>query len=178
MANVTFNVSEGETIDRARMVALLNVGTSDSPEWRPVGKRAAESSIEMDWSNETTQDIYGGVYTTKKKPVKTQPFDPWVLSGGDKAQELIIQLTVVEENAQRLSNMDMLIVHEYIKRGSTEGYFAVRYPNTSIDVTRIGGAGGGNLEIAVSVIYGGERVVGAVSKDESGMVVFTPDVSV
>lgn len=178
MANVTFNVESGKTIDRASMVALLNVGTSEAPEWSPVGKRAADSSVEFDWGNETTQDILGGVYTSKKKPVKTQSFDPWTLSGGDKAQEKLIQLVVVDEDVQTLSNMDMMIVHNYIKRGDVTGYFAVRYPNTSIDVTRLGGAGGGNLEIAVSVTYGGERSKGTASKDESGVWVFTPDVSV
>lgn len=177
MANVTFNVNNGETIGRELLIAYLNTGTHDAPVWSPVGRRVNDSSAEYDWGNETEQDIIGNTYTSKKKPVITQTFDPWSLSGGDAAQQKIYQLAVVEQNAQALSNMDMLIAHFYTKNGETTGSFAERYESCSIDVTSIGGAGGGSIAMPISVTYGGDRTVGSVAKAD-GVVTFTPDVSV
>lgn len=177
MPNVTITANSGEAVARERLIAYLNTGTSDSPVWSPVGRRVNDSSAEYDWSNETEQDIIGNTYTSKKKPVITQTFDPWTLSGGDAAQQKIYQLAVVEQNAQALSNMDMLIAHFYTKNGETTSSFAERYESCSIDVTSLGGAGGGSIAMPISVTYGGTRTVGSVVKDESG-VTFTPDVAV
>lgn len=177
MPNVTITANSGEAVARERLIAYLNTGTSDSPVWSPVGRRVNDSSAEYDWSNETEQDIIGNTYTSKKKPVITQTFDPWTLSGGDEAQQKIYQLAVVEQNAQALSNMDMLIAHFYTKNGETTSSFAERYESCSIDVTSLGGAGGGSIAMPISVTYGGTRTVGSVVKDEGG-VTFTPDVAV
>lgn len=178
MADVTINANTGETIARELLVALLNTGTSDSPVWSPVGRRVNESAAEYDWSNETEQDILGNVFTSKKKPIITQTFDPWSLTGGDAAQQKIYQLAVVEQNAQALSNMDMLIAHYYTKNGETTASFAERYSGCSIDVTSIGGEGGGSIAMPIDVTYGGTRTVGSVVKNESGVVTFTPEVTV
>ena len=178
MTDVIFNVNSGETVARELLVALLNTGTSDSPVWSPVGRRVNDSSAEYDWSNETEQDILGNVFTSKKKPIITQAFDPWSLTGGDAAQQKIYQLAVVEQNAQALANMDMLIVHYYTKSGSTTASFAERYDGCSIDVSSIGGEGGGSIAMPIEVTYGGKRTVGAVTKGEDGAVTFTPEVTV
>lgn len=178
MADVIFNVNSGETVARELLVALLNTGTSDSPVWSPVGRRVNDSSAEYDWSNETEQDILGNVFTSKKKPIITQTFDPWSLTGGDAAQQKIYQLAVVEQNAQALANMDMLIVHYYTKSGSTAASFAERYDGCSIDVSSIGGEGGGSIAMPIEVTYGGKRTVGSVTKGEDGAVTFTPEVTV
>ena len=177
MPNVTITANSGEAVARERLIAYLNTGNSDSPVWSPVGRRVNDSSAEYDWSNETEQDIIGNTYTSKKKPVITQTFDPWTLSGGDEAQQKIYQLAVVEQNAQALSNMDMLIAHFYTKNGETTSSFAERYESCSIDVTSLGGAGGGSIAMPISVTYGGTRTVGSVVKDKDG-VTFTPDVAV
>lgn len=178
MADVTINANTGETAGRETLVALLNTGTSDSPVWSPVGSHVNESAAEYDWGNETERDILGNVFTSKKKPIITQVFDPWSLTGGDAAQLKIIQLAVVEQNAQALSNMDMLIAHYYTKNGEAVGSFAERYSACSIDLTSIGGEGGGPLAMPISVTYGGTRTVGTVNKDENGIVTFTPEVTV
>ena len=69
MANVTFNVNNGETIGRELLIAYLNTGTHDAPVWSPVDRRVNDSSAEYDWGNETEQDIIGNTFTSKKKPV-------------------------------------------------------------------------------------------------------------
>ena len=177
MPNVTITANSGETVARERLIAYLNTGEKSSPVWSPVGRRVNDSSAEYDWSNETEQDIIGETHTSKKKPIITQTFDPWTLSGGDEAQQKIYQLAVVEQNAQALSNMDMLIAHFYTKNGETTSSFAERYESCSIDVTSLGGAGGGSIAMPISVTYGGTRTVGSVTKGEDG-VTFTPDVAV
>lgn len=164
----TFNVPAGETIARELLIAYLNTGSDSAPVWSPVGKRTTDSSEEMDWSEETSQDILGNTYTKMKKPIITQSFDPWDLSGGDAAQEKIHQLAVVEQDAQALTNQDMLIAHFY-----TTGNFAERYKSCQVKPSSLGGEGGGNIGMPIDVTYGGERTVGTVTKGSDGSVTFT-----
>lgn len=163
-----FNTPAGETIARELLIAYLNTGTESSPVWSPLGKRTTDSSEEFDWSEETSQDILGNTFTTMKKPIITQSFDPWDLDGGDAAQQKIHQLAVVEQNAQALTNQDMLIAHFY-----TTGSFAERYHSCQVKPSGLGGEGGGNIGMPIDVTYGGERTVGTVSKNASGGVTFT-----
>ena len=85
MADLTFNTNAGETVARERLIAYLNAGGEASPQWSPIGKRVEDSSEEMDWGEETKQDILGQTYTTLKKPTITQTFDPCELDSGDAA---------------------------------------------------------------------------------------------
>ncbi len=170
----TFNVPAGETIARERLIAYLNTGTDSAPVWSPLGKRTTDSSEEFDWSEETSQDILGNTYTSMKKPIITQTFDPWDLDGGDAAQQKIHQLAVVEQNAQALTNQDMLIAHWYMTSGeSVAGSFAERYRSCQVKPSSLGGEGGGNIGMPVDVTYGGERTVGTAVKDAGGAVTFT-----
>lgn len=177
MADYTFNTTPGETIARELLIAYLNTGTASAPVWSPLGKRTTDSSEEFDWSEETSQDILGNTFTTMKKPTITQSFDPWELDGGDAAQLLVYNLAVVQQNAQALTNMDMLIAHFYTTRSGATGSFGERYASCMVKPTGLGGEGGGNIGMPVDVTYGGERTVGAVSKGAGGAVTFTPAAS-
>ena len=176
MADTKFNTAAGQTIAREMLIAYLNVGESSSPEWSPIGKRVEDSSMEMDWATETVNDILGNVYSSMKKPTITQSFDPWNLDGGDEAQQKIWQLAVKEQNAQALAAQDMLIVHLYAGTANT-ATFAERYSACSIEVTSLGGEGGGNIGMSTNVTYGGTRTVGTAAVAD-GTVTFTPDVNV
>lgn len=167
-----FNTTSGETIARELMILYLNTGTTSTPVWSPLGKRVEDSSAELDWSDETIQDILGDTYTTLKKPVMTQSFDPYRLDAGDVAIEKIWQLAVEEHNAQALANMDVLLVHFYAGTAGTP--FAERYSSSAIKPTGLGGEGGGSLEMPIDVTFGGTRTVGTASKNASGVVTFTP----
>lgn len=169
MPDYTFNTPAGETIARELLIAYLNTGTASAPVWSPLGNRTTDSSEEYDWSRESSQDILGHTRTKMKKPVITQTFDPWELDGGDAAIMKIHQLAVREQNAQALCNLDMLIVHLY-----TDGNFAERYDACSVEATGLGGEGGGNVGMPITVTYGGTRTVGSASK-EGGSVTFTPE---
>jgi hypothetical protein len=167
-----FNTTSGETIARELMILYLNTGTSSTPVWSPLGKRVEDSSAELDWSDETIQDILGDTYTTLKKPVITQSFDPYRLDAGDAAIQKIWQLAVEDHDAQALANMDVLLVHFYAGTAATP--FAERYPSSAIKPTGLGGEGGGSMEMPIDVTFGGTRVVGTASKNSSGVVTFTP----
>lgn len=172
MPDLEFNTTEGLTIARELLIAYLNTGTSESPVWSAIGKRVEESDEEMDWSAESTQDILGSTWTTMQKPVITQSFDPLPLDAGDPAAVKLWNLGVKDQNAQSLANQDMLIGHYYVTSGSSS--FAERYSGAAIAITRIGGTGGGNLEIGFDVTYGGTRTIGTVS-NSGGNITFTPD---
>ena len=148
----TFSTPPGETIARELLIAYLNTGTEAAPVWSPLGNRTTESSEEFDWSRESVKDILGNTRTSMKKPIITQTFDPWELDGGDAAVTKVHQLAVIEQNAQALCNLDMLIAHFYTTNsGASAGSFAERYSACSIENTGLGGEGGGNIGMPVTV---------------------------
>lgn len=173
MADITFNTNPGETVARELLIAYLNTGTSSAPEWSPLGKRVEDSSEEMDWSEETKQDILGSTWATMKKPTITQTFDPCELDADDEAQKKIWNLAVREQNAQALANQDMLIVHLYA--GEADAAFAERYESCMVKPSGLGGEGGGNIGMPLDVTYGGKRTIGTASRTASGTVTFTPE---
>ena len=172
MADLTFNTKSGETVARELLIAYLNTGTDTAPKWGAIGKRVEDSSEELDWGEETKQDILGQTYTTLKKPTITQSFDPCELDAGDEAQQKIWNLAIREQNAQALANQDMLIVHLYA--GTTGEAFAERYSSCAVKPTGLGGEGGGNIGMPIDVTYGGVRTTGTATVSSSGVVTFTP----
>lgn len=175
MADYTFNTKPGQTVARELLIAYLNTGTNEVPVWSPVGKRVEDSSAEYDWSDETKQDILGSTWGTMKKPIITQTFDPCELDAGDEAQKKIWNLAVVQQDAQSLANMDMLIVHLYAGTANT-AVFAERYESCMIKPSSLGGEGGGNIGMPIDVTYGGKRTIGKAAVS-NGTVTFTPEVA-
>lgn len=171
MADTTFNTPAGQTIDRENLIVYLNTGTASSPTWSAIGKRVEDSSLEMDWDDETTRDILGGVYTTLKKPTITQSFDPVKLDSADSAYVSVWNKAIKEQDINALSNLDLLLVHFYA--GNTDAPFAERYPSSTIKVTSIGGEGGGVISMPFDVTFGGVRDTGTASRNASGVVTFT-----
>ena len=167
MADLTFNTTAGQTVDRALLILYLNTGESGTPVWSPIGKRVEDSSEEMDWGQESKQDILGNTFTTMKKPVISQTFDPIPLDAGDAAAVKMWNLAVKDHDAQALANQDMMIGHFYATSG--EAKFAERYDSCAIAVTGIGGDGGGTLNITSEITYGGNRTLGTIKKDTSGV---------
>lgn len=173
MADLTFNTPSGQTIARELVIAYLNTGTSSTPVWSPIGKRVEDSSTELDWDTNTIRDILGATYTTMKKPVITQSFEPGDLDGGDVAQVKLWNIGVKDHDAQALAAQDMLIVHFYA--GETATPFAERYNACAIEITGLGGEGGGNIGMPINVTYGGTRTTGTASRDATtGAITFTP----
>ena len=125
MADLEFNTTSGQTIARELLIAYLNTGTPSAPVWSAIGKRVEDSSAEMDWAQESKQDILGNTFTTMKKPTITQTFDPIPLDAGDAAAVKLWNLAVKDHDAQALSNQDMLIAHFYAT--SSQANFAERY---------------------------------------------------
>ena len=173
MADLTFNTEAGKTVARELLIAYLNTGTASTPVWSPLGKRVEDSSAELDWDSNNTRDILGATYGTLKKPIITQAFEPCDLDGADAAQVKIWNLAVKDQDAQALANLDMLIVHFYAGTASTP--FAERYESCMVEVTGLGGEGGGNVGMPINVTYGGNRTTGTASKGTGGAITFTAD---
>lgn len=171
MADLTFNTDAGKTIARELLIAYLNTGDATTPVWSPVGKRVEDSDTEYDWDTETKRDILGATYGKLKKPTITQTFDPCELDAGDAAQVKLWNLAVKDQDAQALAAQDMLIVHFYA--GATN--FAERYEACMIEITGLGGEGGGDIQMPINVTYGGKRTTGTVTKGTGGTITFTAD---
>ena len=170
MADLTFNTTAGETIKRELLIAYLNTGTTATPTWSAIGKRVEDSSMELDWGEESKQDILGSTYTTMKKPTITQSFDPVELDAGDTATVKLWNAAIKDQDYAALCNMDMLIVHFYAGTQSTP--FAERYQACSVRPSSLGGEGGGTIGMPFDVTYGGTRSVGTASVS-GGVVTFT-----
>lgn len=170
MPDTAFNTDPGKTIARELLIAYLNTGTTAEPVWSAIGKRVEDSSTGLDWSTETKRDILGDTYGVMKKPVITQSFDPYEIDAGDAAIVRIWNLAVHDQDAQALANQDMLIVHFY-----ATGNFAERYSACMVEVTGLGGEGGGNISMPINVTYGGTRKTGTATKSTGGVVTFTAD---
>lgn len=174
MADLAFNTPSGQNIDREKLVACLNTGTSSaSPTWSPMGTYVDDSSMEYDWQTDSTKDIRGITRNTMKKPVVTQPFDTSKLDAGDPAIVKIWNLAVKEHNAAALASQEMLIVHAYAGTENT-AVFAERYSACMIEPTGLGGEGGGVLGLPINVTYGGTRITGTASIS-GGTITFTED---
>ena len=172
MADLTFNTTAGQTIDRELVIAFLNTGTSAAPVWSPLGKRVEDSSAEYDWSEESIRDILGNTWNSMRKPILSQSFEPGDLDADDTALVKIWNLGVKDHDARALAAQDMLIVHFYA--GETASPFAERYSSCMVIPTGLGGAGGGNIGMPVNVTYGGTRTVGTAAKAQDGTITFTP----
>lgn len=172
MADSVFNTTADQAIARELLLLYLNTGTKDAPVWSPIGKRVEDSSMEFDWQRESKKDILGNTYNTMKKPIITQTFDPWELTSGDAAQEKVWKAAVQNQDAQAMCSMDVLVVHAYAGTSKT-AMFAERNDASSIEVTGLGGAGGGNIGMPITVTYGGTRTTGTAAIAD-GIVTFTP----
>ena len=171
MATNPINTNSGETIARELLILYQNVGTASAPDWAPIGKRVEDSSVEYDWSDESSQDILGDTYTTMKKPIITQSFDGYKLDSGDSAIVSDWEDAIKNHNPQALTNKDLLMVHYYA--GTANAPFAERYPSSAIKPNSLGGEGGGNLEMPIDVTFGGTRSTGTVAKGTDGKITFT-----
>lgn len=172
MAELTFNTTPGQTVDRALLILYLNTGTQETPVWSPVGKRVEDSSIELDWSTETKVDIFGNTYTTGKKATKTQTFEPYELDASDTAQIKIWNMAIKDDDVNGLLNQDMLLVHAYAGTANT-AVFAERYESCAVLPTGLGGEGGGSVGMPIDVTFGGTRTIGTAAISNR-KVTFTP----
>ena len=171
MADLTFNTTAGQTIAREKMILYLNTGTPSTPTWSPIGTRVNDSSMDIDWSDESNQDIIGNVHSSMKKPVITQIFEPANLDAGDAAYVKIWNLAIKDQDYTALTSQDMLLVHFYAGTASTP--FAERYSSCMIKPTGLGGEGGGNMEMPFDVTFGGTRTQGTASIGTGGAITFT-----
>lgn len=166
MADMTFNTAAGQTIERKLMILYGNTGTYDAPKWAPIGKRVEDSSMEMDWSDESKKDILGDTYATMKSPIITQSFDPCELDAGDTYQQKLWNLAIKDQDAAALCNQDLIVVHLYAGTKDS-AVFAERYPSSMVKPSSLGGSS--TLGMPVDVTFGGKREIGTASVGAEGV---------
>lgn len=171
MADMIFNTSPGTTVERNQMVLYLNTGTSAAPVWSPVGKRVEDSALEYDWGEESKTDIFGDTYTSLKRPITTQTFDPCELDSGDVAQVRIWNMAIRERNVSAMANNDMMVAHLYA--GDADAVFAERYGSCAVKPSTLGGSS--TMGMPIDVTYGGKRTKGTAEVADD-VVTFAPAV--
>lgn len=160
MADMTFNTTAGAVVERKLLILYLNTGTTETPKWSAIGKRVEDSSMEMDWGEESKTDIFGDTYTTMKKPIITQTFDPCELDAADAAQLKIWNQAIKDQDVAAMTNNDLLVVHAYAGTADT-AVFAERYPASMVKPSGLGGSS--NVGMPIDVTFGGKRAVGTAS---------------
>lgn len=170
MADLTFNTTSGNTVERELLLLYLNTGTASVPVWSVIGKRVEDSSEELDWQRESKKDILGITYSSMKKPIITQSFDPCELDSSDTAQVKIWNMAIKDQDASSLANMDMLLVHCYAGTAGT-AMFAERYAGCAVEATGLGGSA--TVGMPITVTFGGTRTVGTAAIN-AGVCTFTP----
>ena len=171
MADLTFNTTAGAVVERKLLILYLNTGTGEAPVWSAIGKRVEDSSMEYDWGEESKTDIFGDTYTTMKKPVITQTFEPCELDAGDTAQVKIWNQAVRDQDVAAMTSNDLLVVHAYAGTADT-AVFAERYPSSMVKPSGLGGSA--NVGMPIDVTFGGKRAAGT-AKVADGAVTFTGD---
>lgn len=166
MADLTFNTTAGQTIERKLLILYGNCGTYDEPSWKPVGSRVEDSSDERDYSEETKRDILGVTRSTMRAPIITQSFEPCELDAGDEYQVKLWNLAVKDQDVGALCNQDLLVVHAYAGNAET-GVFAERWPASMVKPSGLGGSA--NITMPIDVTYGGEREVGTAVVGADGV---------
>ena len=172
MVDLTFNTAPGNTVARKLLILYMNTGTKDVPVWSPIGKRVEDSSMEYDWAEESSTDIFGNTYTKYKPPVITQTFEPCDLEASDAALVKIWNQSIKNQDTGAMTNNDLLVVHAYAGTADT-AVFAERYPNSAIKPSGLGGSA--NVGMPLEVTFGGDREVGTASVSD-GTVTFTKEV--
>lgn len=171
---MAYTVTGTGKIAREKLVAYLDVSGSTTPSWAVLGKRVQDSSMEMDWQEESVKDILGNTENSVKKPIISQEFEA-PMDSAETAASKIWEVAVRDQNAQSLCAQKVLIVHAYTTDGETNPkYFAEQYDGCVIEVTTLGGEGGGDLIMNSKITYGGNRVTGGATIS-SGVPTFTPD---
>lgn len=166
MADMTFNTTAGAVVDRKLLILYLNTGTNETPAWSPIGKRVEDSSMEYDWGEESKTDIFGQVYTTAKKPVITQTFEPCELDAGDTAQMKIWNMAIKNQDVAAMTNNDLLVVHAYAGTADT-AVFAERYESCMVKPSGLGGSA--NVGMPIDVTFGGKRTAGTAAVSGDGV---------
>lgn len=168
-----YTMQEGQTARREQLITYYNCAAYATPDWDAIGCRVTDSSIELDWGEDTAQDILGHTHTSVKQPTITQDAEDFELEEGQKAYQDIWERGVRDHDPS-VAHRDLLVVHTYYAPDGTTptAFFAERYPDSAVLPTSIGGEGGGGLKMAVSVTYGGERETGTASIS-AGVVTFT-----
>lgn len=171
MADMTFNTTAGQTVDRELLIACLNTGTTSSPTWSPFGTRVTDSSMEYDWQEDSSKDILGTTRSTMKKPIISETFDPSYLDAGVPAIVKVWNLAIKDQDAAALANQDLLVVHAYAGTENT-AVFAERYSSCMVKPSSLGGEGGGFIGMPIDVTFGGTRTVGTAAISD-GVITFT-----
>lgn len=164
---------DGVSASREMMITYLNTGTESAPVWSAMGAKVTDSSIDYDWGLESITDILGVAHTKAKTAQMSQTFSGSEIVAGDAVMNHLVDLAIVQKDAQRLVQQECLIVHTYLRDESGTA-FAERYAACSAVPTTIGGEGGASLVSDIEVTYGGARTKGTATVS-NGSVTFVAE---
>lgn len=171
MAELKFNTPAGNPVARKMLILYMNTGSKELPKWSAIGRRVEDSSMEFDWNENASTDIFGDTYTEYKPPVITQTFEPCVLDSADEALQKIWNQAIRDQDTGAMVNNDLLVVHAYAGTADT-AVFAERYPSSAIRPSGLGGST--NVGMPINVTFGGQREKGTAAVTD-GVVTFTKE---
>lgn len=162
-----FPATAEQTVGRKELVAYVNTGDIESPEWTAIGWHCTDSSMSVEVDTDTQKDILGNVFTNASIPELTQEFDPLPIrqgteAGTDKLQQLLHDQWMTQNFS---GTYDTLIVYLYAGTGeqSEKRYDAHHFPASTIVPGDFGGSAEDPLNRPITVYFGGAMEQGTVA---------------
>lgn len=162
-----FPATAEQTVGRKELVAYVNTGTTENPEWTAIGWHCTDSSMSVEVDTDTKKDILGNVFTNASTPELKQEFDPLpirqgTLAGADKLQQLLHDQWMTQNFS---GTYDTLIVYLYAGSESqdTKHYDAHHFPASTIVPGDFGGSAEDPLNRPITVYFGGTMEQGTVT---------------
>lgn len=144
-----FNVGSGVKAVRKLLMTYVDVSETSTASWELIGSGVEDSSIELNPNTETVTDILGITETAVTKWEASQSFEPYTVKGGSK---LAFKLHEIwrQKTPEQLSKFTVLLVYAYIG-DETNGYYAEKQTDCTINITSIGGSAYVDMPIELSL---------------------------
>ena len=136
--------------------------------WEPLGIGTEDASINYEYDESTTTDIWDTTETLINKVNQSISFDPYYVKAGDTLQAILIDI-INREAWGELSSFKVLVARYYV--GSDGKYQAMTYDACTIKVQSEGGSSYVSMPIDISI--GGQKTMGTVDVKPPSIPVFT-----
>ena len=155
------NVNDGLRVDRKLEIHLVNVGTSDAPDWEVLGRGVEDAAMAFNHDVSQVVDILGisDVDVSGAKP--QLDLDPYNIRGGQKLSAKL--LDIERRNAvAELSAFEILNVHAFL--GQTGSFLAEVHKNCTIVPVSLGGSS--YVGMPLNVHLSNDKTLGTASQTE------------
>lgn len=162
-------------VKRNLMACAIDVSDTDTPEYRVVGYRIEDSTLEFNPDVENVTDILGTSHGSVNKMEPTQSFEPHRLTGneglGALGEKMLHYFRYNEMD--KFSQFKCILIYGFLESDTPGKFVADLYSASTVIPQSIGGSSWADMPFEVT--FGGEVKHGSVDAI-IGEVTFTEDI--